>query len=603
MRDPAPELSFSSLLAGGFVSATVGALTDPVALGAEFLVNHLLLFLLGNGVVVGLVFFALRFLRVSLPLAPGFCLALGLGWLPFLGKGLFLGWLSLVVLLAVPLARWRIWPLRMAPALILISLSAVPLAAWLAPAKNLQFVLHEISPTLIPSPQGKPDLILISVDTLRADRVLDPQFPTFARLRAEGGWVPAARSPSNQTVPGHVAMLTGLGPEHVSVRTNADLLPRGVDTLAQSLHARGYQTGAVVANGLLRAGSGFERGFDFFDDHLVRWAAPGRRFTELAQESSWFGWLFPDSVQRFFLARIQSKLFALKDRVATEGAAPSVVASAQHLIRHFSKKDRPFFLFLHFMDPHTAYRPAENTDPARQLPQQWNDKLDAWGRVQPPFLDDLERALRNSALGAEDEESASVALDWVRSAYDGEVNRVDRAVGEILAMLEQTGRPTRLLLTADHGEHLGEHGLLDHANSLYEELVQVPFVLWGAGVQAGESSLAPGLEQVAASLQSGTIIPPPAVSIARDGHRLALWDGQWKWRLSTEGGSVQHLGLHAVAGSEEGDLGEDLVPLALRRRMEAFLAAEKKLAPATLADEETWALLDAMGYGGGPENP
>ena len=598
-----PKPSSLSLLAGAWLAAVVTGFLDPAQLGPEFLVDQLQVLLVGNSLLVGLIVLVFFFMRVQLPFGSAISLGFGLGCVPGVAQSWALGWVGLLLALISPwLGKPKDSP-RAAWALLVAAFATLPLAAWLAPAKSMHFSLGEAPPALAATPNDAPDLILISVDTLRADRTLNPKLKSFARLRAEGSWVRAARSPTNQTVPGHASLLTGLSLEEIPVRSNGDLLPEDAITMAQKLRAQGYQTGAVVANGLLRNGSGFERGFDYFDDHLVRWAASGRRFAELVKEATWLGWVVPARAQRWVLSFLQKDLLALQERVALEGSSPAVLASARALVKKFGEENRPYFLFLHFMDPHTAYRPGDHQDAARALPLQWQKRLDPWKRVLPPYLDELESALRKASPGTEEEAAAIAALDWVRRAYDSEVKRIDDALGEVLAFVAETNRPTRLLLTADHGEHLGEHGLLDHANSLYEELLQVPCLLWGVGVTPGEQPFSPTLSQLGNALIAGRLSPPSEISIARDATRLALWDGQWKWRLKIEEGWLRHLGFHSAGGPEEGDLGEERVPESFRRRAEAFLAAEKELGPAAAADATTQGLLHSMGYAGESERP
>lgn len=201
-----------------------------------------------------------------------------------------------------------------------------------APARRLVVAVVLVALACRPSPPGgtqvaaetpRPPIILISIDTLRSDRL--PAYgydgvetPAVDRLAAEGVLFERAYTHVNVTLPSHVSVFTGLLPPEHGVRDNAGYrLDEAIPTLAAELAKAGYATGGFVSSYVLRAGTGVARGFDVYDDEvgfetgrqLGRLQRPGTE--TLAAASEWLG-----------------------------GVAGS-----------------PFFLFLHLYEPHAPYAP------------------------------------------------------------------------------------------------------------------------------------------------------------------------------------------------------------------------------------------------------
>ena len=247
---------------------------------------------------------------------------------------------------------------------------------------------------------GRPPIILITIDTLRADRLgsygsrrgLTPSLDAFAR---EATRFTAAVTQVPLTLPSHATILTGLHPAHHGVRTNDGFrLSPAAPTLAASLKAAGYATGAFIGGYPLRRSSGLSRGFDRYDDEFL--AAPD----------------------------------------ATERPADAVMQSASAWID--ANATTPFFAWIHLFDPHSPYTP-----PA-------------------PF--------------------AAAHRD---NPYDGEVAYTDAAVGRFLDRLRQRDlfTPTAIIVVADHGESLGEHGERTHGTFLYDATIRVPMLIKMATVR------------------------------------------------------------------------------------------------------------------------
>ncbi len=299
------------------------------------------------------------------------------------------------------------------------------------------------------APPRAPDLLLISVDTLRADRLgsygnplgLTPELDALA---AQSLLFESAFAPTSFTRPSVGALLSGRHPEEIGVTSNLAPLPEQVPTLATILRERGYRTAAVVSNAILRADAGLARGFERYDDRLEE--------RELS-------------------------------RAQPERSAPNTTDAALAWLAHAAGDPRPFFLWVHYQDPHgpytppdayrAAYRDAERLpgDPA-ELPLGGNN---SGLHALPPY----------QAIGAEREPA------FYRAGYDGEVRLADEHIGRLLRGIERYSDPASLVIafTADHGEALGEGGMwFAHASSLVDPLVRVPLLLRVPGRAPGRRS-------------------------------------------------------------------------------------------------------------------
>ncbi len=258
----------------------------------------------------------------------------------------------------------------------------------------------------------------MTVDTLRPDalgwvagRNATPHIDALAR---ESFRFKAARSPVPLTLPAHASLLTGLDPPRHGVHDNGQVLSKEPRTLGEAFRAAGYATGAVVSGYPLRALFGLDRGFDGYDDRLP---VAGDEWRERP---------------------------ALE---TTEAALSWVRARA---------RARPWFLWVHYYDPHDPYAPPER-----------------FRRPGP------------------------------RGDYDGEVAAVDEAIGRLRDGLSRVPSPSGLLtvLTADHGESLGEHGEDTHGFFVYESTLQVPLLIHFPGrVRPGESPLPARLVDLAPTI-------------------------------------------------------------------------------------------------------
>ncbi len=306
----------------------------------------------------------------------------------------------------------------------------------------------------------QPNVVWLVLDTARAD-AFEPygatagSSPAVADLARRGRAVPHAYSMSNWTLPSHAAMFSGRSPRELGLGQAPDGNPVSARPVLTSLEDRwlpsvlqraGYDTRGVSSNVWASTASGFSTGFaEFRDVH-------GHRRTGLTA-SDWRG-------------RLAWDVEGVRARV-DDGAALAAAA-----VREWVATLRPpFFLFANLMECHSPYLP----------PQPWND-LPAPQRLRAAREARHHLTLHGiwqACLGLHDIPDG--ALERMRHLYYRSVTSMDDWLSTVLAALDARGllADTVVLVTSDHGENLGDGGLMGHAFSLDERLVKVPLVVAG----------------------------------------------------------------------------------------------------------------------------
>lgn len=297
------------------------------------------------------------------------------------------------------------------------------------------------------APAG-PNLLLISIDTLRADHLgcygYDrPTSPTIDRLAAEGLVFADASTTSPWTLPSHASMLTGLYPRRHGLRLPVNTFPQarmaahksgvetrgykvGQTTLAECLSAAGYATAAFVNFTLVSERYGFDRGFV--------------RFRHIENDPS----------------------------------SPDPSAVAEKAVAWLKQPpDKPFFLFLHFYDVHSPYRSLPEYE-ARFF-HEYDGFLYRTGRFHFPKIMSGEYV------------PGDADVQYLEDLYDAAIRQLDDGLADIVATLDETGLldETLIVLTSDHGEQFMDHGSLSHGENHYQEVMRVPWIMRGPGIAAG----------------------------------------------------------------------------------------------------------------------
>jgi len=322
-----------------------------------------------------------------------------------------------------------------------------------------------------PAAPGAPDVILVSLDTTRADHMSTYGYtretsPNLTALARDALNFTEARSPAEWTVPGHASMLTGMYPSrhgaHYAGEWNAGpqiygrkrVFPLADDrvTMAEVLVARGYRTGGFVANfANLYRGFGMAQGFEHYDDAPGVMLKPVPHAVRLVQRFS------PSFLKRPFRSTAE-------------------IASAALRFLDRGEQGRPVFLFLNVLEPHQWVLP-----PA---------PFDRWAQAIPGATRLAQKGFFTHAIPTH---LKPVEQDFVTATYDGQIAFMDAQLGEFIAALKARGHYENALImvTADHGELLGEHDQVGHGGRMmYEGLLHVPMVVKmpGADHPRGEVS-------------------------------------------------------------------------------------------------------------------
>ena len=291
---------------------------------------------------------------------------------------------------------------------------------------------------------SRPDVLLITIDTLRADQIHAYGFPlestpNLDALAERGALFETAIAASSRTVPSHASMFSSRFAREHSVGTfNGSSRLEGVETLAERFHSAGYETAAFVSNFVLKRRTGLDRGFDVYDDEL-----PG---TEANREDHF-------------------------EKLAEETTRRALAWLAQRDGR------QPVFLWVHYQDPHGPYVP----------PSGFMNSLD-WTPTGPdPELPLLDRDTGRAGIPRYQAIPESRRPSVYRVRYAEEVAYTDYWLGKLVASFEKFRRTDNnvMLVTADHGESLGESGyFFQHGQFSSPEQTRVPFIVVAPGIQA-----------------------------------------------------------------------------------------------------------------------
>ena len=310
------------------------------------------------------------------------------------------------------------------------------------------------------------NLLLITIDTLRADHlglygyrratspsidalgrramVFDQAYTFWPKTRGSFAMVMTGRTPSQNGYSKKHPLILGFNP-----------------TLATALKAGGYATAATVDNPNVAAQHGYAQGFDSYRE---TWTEKG--------------------------------LGSEVDRTR------AITADGARYLRS-APREKPFFLWLHYVSPHGPYEPPAPYDTR--------------------FMDEQSR--QGPRLRRVDGFHGGVRREWARqdglplghyvALYDGEIAAVDAEVGQVLAALEESGQAARtvVVLTSDHGESLGEHGYyFDHGEDLFDPCLRIPLLVAGPGVKPGRSDeLVSTLDLMPTLLDAAKVAYPPGL--------------------------------------------------------------------------------------------
>jgi len=400
---------------------------------------------------------------------------------------------GLVLAVALAVVIWRAlrgadarrrWLTRPIPVAVLVAVLA---ALWTFGTRLVPHPAPPAQPARGAAAAGAPSMLLIMVDTLRADHLSSYGYgagrtPNIDALAAEGVRCAHTFSQASWTRPSVATILTGLYPSSHGAVHKADLLPDRVDTVAEVLAGGGYYTVGFADNVNVSPSFNFGQGFADY-----RYLAPDLFFhaNEPAAQLTLYSGLRLVR-ERFLARRVDVHNYYQPAEVVTDTVISWLDSPAA--------KQGPFFIFAHYMDPHDPY-----------FVHPYNGE--GYARVANP------------------NPPASVA-DKYRQLYDGEIAYLDEHLGRLFADLKRRGLYDHMLivLTGDHGEEFHEHGGWWHGTTLYDEQIHVPLILKPpAGGARGRvvDDLTTSLDITPTILKTAGLAVPPVMQ----GHALPLDGG------------------------------------------------------------------------------
>lgn len=341
---------------------------------------------------------------------------------------------------------------------------------------------------------GAPNVLLIILDTVRAANLSLYGYgrettPSLKRFATGGVRFDQAFSAAPWTLPSHASLVTGRWPHELTADWLSPL-DGHYPTLAEYFTRHGYLTGGFVANvGYVAREFGMARGFVHYQDYPVTLTA--------ILESSSIGRKIDRSQQLRKLVR--------SDQPMLRVAAPAINVGLLGWLDH--RGTRPFFAMLNYYDAHGPYLP----------PAPYDRRFDPNGR--PDNYSPLHRYLSRPTPTP----PPAPVIEREMAQYDGALAYLDHELGGLFAELDRRGilQNTIVVITADHGEEFGEHGVFDHGNSLYRPAVHVPLLIVAPGhAPTGTTVTSPvTLRDVAHTLvdlaTTGADNPFPGMSLSR----------------------------------------------------------------------------------------
>lgn len=403
----------------------------------------------------------------------------------------------------------------------------------------------------------RPNVLLVTIDTFRADRLGAGVAPALDRLAASSLRFTSARAAVPLTLPSHATIMTGLLPPSHGVQENGvDVLNDAHRTIARLLKTAGYETAAFVGAFVLDRRFGLAQGFDTYDDQIAR---------------------DPDAMERLEAERpasavVDRALAWLANRRPHPPGLPGPPDPPDPPGLPAPQPQAPFFLWIHLYDPHAPYTP----------PAEFRART--------------------------------------RTAYDGEIAFADSQIARVFEWLRAHGgiERTLIVVSGDHGEGLGDHGERTHGMLVYDSTLRVPLVIASPGHPAGTRDDAVSLVDIAPTILRAAGATPPDAMQGRDllggtGRtddlyaeteypRVAGWsplqaltDGRWmaiRAGASTEVYDLQNdpLEQHDVSASQP------TIAAAMAARVDAIRASATKRAAAGNISKEAEERLRALGY-------
>ena len=319
----------------------------------------------------------------------------------------------------------------------------------------------------------RPNVLFLVMDTARAQSVLPSEnpgvMPNLESFQEEATTFSDAITSAPWTLPSHASMFTGQYTTDHGTNAGSLIFEPDVKPLAEQLCQSGYETMAISNNSWISPEFGFDAGFDHFYGgwELLR---GGVDLQEVVRENSSRIQQFKEIVDKLTINNLHKTIlntaYAWGYHRRYDYGAKFTNYRIKRLLSKTWDRSQPFFMFVNYLEPHLTYDPPK--------PYRWKYIPDDLSREQLESVDQEPwEYLAGNVDMAEDDFRALEAL------YEGELNYLDYRLGQLFDFLrsEDIFDETLVFVVGDHGENIGDHGLMDHQYCLNDTLLRVPLII------------------------------------------------------------------------------------------------------------------------------
>ncbi|XVH32242.1 sulfatase [Haloferacaceae archaeon DSL9] len=318
---------------------------------------------------------------------------------------------------------------------------------------------------------SKSNIVFIVMDTARAKNVLDQRevMPNLHKIAEQGTMFTNAFTTAPWTLPSHSSMFTGqYTSDHGTHRGSKEFDP-DVPTLAEQLQENGYQTVLFSNNTWVSPEFGLTRGYDeFFPGWKI--VQKGKnivpKIKSKESNSARIRALSKELLRRDAPQSILNTIYANFFRKRYDDGARVTNWKIKRWLSENYNAEQPFFMFINYLEPHLKYDPAEEFQ-RKFLPDD----------IESSFVENLNQDAWLYIVG--DEEMGKKDFRALKALYKAELNYLDDRIGRLYDYLDEKKvlDQTTIIIVGDHGENIGEHGLMDHQYCLYDTLLHVPLMI------------------------------------------------------------------------------------------------------------------------------